>query len=133
MVAREPWFSMADEGSAKSSKAAGVGDKTSICQGTVSVRRLRLCSAFCSFCRLACLDAAGNSGSKACSKAVIMVWGWAWLTMPARPASSKARLTAWRVKNRSEEHTSELQSLMRISYAVFCLQKKTIEHTQKYK
>src|SRR3546814_2222217 len=28
-------------------------------------------------------------------------------------------------KGRSEEHTSELQSLMRISYAVFCLQKKT--------
>src|SRR3546814_1037213 len=32
---------------------------------------------------------------------------------------------------RSEEHTSELQSLMRISYAVFCLKKKTkIEHEQ---
>src|SRR3546814_5939687 len=30
--------------------------------------------------------------------------------------------------HRSEEHTSELQSLMRISYAVFCLKKKTI-HT----
>src|SRR3546814_1381285 len=29
------------------------------------------------------------------------------------------------VRNRSEEHTSELQSLMRISYAVFCLKKKT--------
>src|SRR3546814_5122341 len=28
---------------------------------------------------------------------------------------------------RSEEHTSELQSLMRISYAVFCLNKKTIQ------
>src|SRR3546814_4561996 len=28
---------------------------------------------------------------------------------------------------RSEEHTSELQSLMRISYAVFCLKKKTYE------
>src|SRR3546814_969131 len=28
-------------------------------------------------------------------------------------------------QNRSEEHTSELQSLMRISYAVFCLQTKT--------
>src|SRR3546814_10342377 len=28
---------------------------------------------------------------------------------------------------RSEEHTSELQSLMRISYAVFCLKKKTID------
>src|SRR3546814_8634831 len=29
---------------------------------------------------------------------------------------------------RSEEHTSELQSLMRISYAVFCLKKKTNSH-----
>src|SRR3546814_7052975 len=29
---------------------------------------------------------------------------------------------------RSEEHTSELQSLMRISYAVFCLKKKTQHH-----
>src|SRR3546814_6694700 len=29
---------------------------------------------------------------------------------------------------RSEEHTSELQSLMRISYAVFCLQKKNTSH-----
>src|SRR3546814_6465255 len=29
------------------------------------------------------------------------------------------------VEERSEEHTSELQSLMRISYAVFCLKKKT--------
>src|SRR3546814_2938501 len=35
--------------------------------------------------------------------------------------------------NRSEEHTSELQSLMRISYAVFCLKKKkeTTKHTIK--
>src|SRR3546814_15052681 len=31
-------------------------------------------------------------------------------------------------RTRSEEHTSELQSLMRISYAVFCLQKKQIIH-----
>src|SRR3546814_10647633 len=31
---------------------------------------------------------------------------------------------------RSEEHTSELQSLMRISYAVFCLKKK--QHTNQY-
>src|SRR3546814_17842542 len=31
---------------------------------------------------------------------------------------------------RSEEHTSELQSLMRISYAVFCLKKKNIEAKQ---
>src|SRR3546814_2107030 len=32
---------------------------------------------------------------------------------------------------RSEEHTSELQSLMRISYAVFCLKKKTHTITEK--
>src|SRR3546814_1278774 len=31
---------------------------------------------------------------------------------------------------RSEEHTSELQSLMRISYAVFCLKKKHKQHTR---
>src|SRR3546814_7808522 len=38
--------------------------------------------------------------------------------------------------SRSEEHTSELQSLMRISYAVFCLKKKTAkktDQTQKHK
>src|SRR3546814_6401657 len=34
------------------------------------------------------------------------------------------------LRNRSEEHTSELQSLMRISYAVFCLKKKTQIQTQ---
>src|SRR3546814_1590563 len=32
-------------------------------------------------------------------------------------------------KRRSEEHTSELQSLMRSSYAVFCLKKKTKKNT----
>src|SRR3546814_5555723 len=31
-------------------------------------------------------------------------------------------------QHRSEEHTSELQSLMRISYAVFCLKKKTTDN-----
>src|SRR3546814_4268030 len=37
-----------------------------------------------------------------------------------------AETRSWRCPNatRSEEHTSELQSLMRISYAVFCLKKK---------
>src|SRR3546814_2558380 len=37
----------------------------------------------------------------------------------ARPAALKGI-----IRTRSEEHTSELQSLMRISYAVFCLKKK---------
>src|SRR3546814_9695389 len=39
---------------------------------------------------------------------------------PALSGSSSRGKTGWR----SEEHTSELQSLMRISYAVFCLKKK---------
>src|SRR3546814_1055146 len=34
-------------------------------------------------------------------------------------------------RTRSEEHTSELQSLMRISYAVFCLKKNKHEHTRQ--
>src|SRR3546814_5227080 len=33
---------------------------------------------------------------------------------------------------RSEEHTSELQSLMRISYAVFCLKKKNTDNTKTH-
>src|SRR3546814_8080882 len=45
-----------------------------------------------------------------------------------RPGRSSAR-SCW--SRRSEEHTSELQSLMRISYAVFCLQKK-IEKKEIY-
>src|SRR3546814_6368727 len=36
------------------------------------------------------------------------------------------------MRRRSEEHTSELQSLMRISYAVFCLKKKKIEMKRSY-
>src|SRR3546814_5312928 len=40
-------------------------------------------------------------------------------------ARTGERAIAVIVPKRSEEHTSELQSLMRISYAVFCLKKKT--------
>src|SRR3546814_4947414 len=45
---------------------------------------------------------------------------------------SRCKKMTWKVlrlsnANRSEEHTSELQSLMRISYAVFCLKKKKRE------
>src|SRR3546814_7111249 len=41
---------------------------------------------------------------------------------------SSALRSSATVRPRSEEHTSELQSLMRISYAVFCLKKKTQKH-----
>src|SRR3546814_3640823 len=42
-----------------------------------------------------------------------------------------AAVTTATQKARSEEHTSELQSLMRISYAVFCLKKKNKKHNQQ--
>src|SRR3546814_833577 len=49
---------------------------------------------------------------------------------PSRTVRTDLRPSRWSVMHRSrgvrsEEHTSELQSLMRISYAVFCLKKKT--------
>src|SRR3546814_4049566 len=46
----------------------------------------------------------------------------------SRPSRSRLMPTS---TSRSEEHTSELQSLMRNSYAVFCLNKKTINSVNK--
>src|SRR3546814_5411789 len=45
-----------------------------------------------------------------------------------RPRARQGPREAGRRHRRSEEHTSELQSLMRISYAVFCLKKKKTHH-----
>src|SRR3546814_10435517 len=70
---------------------------------------------------------------------------WMKIKMGFRPRASRysswvadspdACLTPYRVPRtsttRSEEHTSELQSLMRISYAVFCLKKKNNTKTHK--
>src|SRR3546814_10560515 len=56
------------------------------------------------------------------------VWDWddpRWPPIPAQDFSNLPR-------QRSEEHTSELQSLMRLSYAVFCLKKKK-QIQQRYK
>src|SRR3546814_9178416 len=47
-----------------------------------------------------------------------------WAT-PSASVTSRNTSRPLRARRRSEEHTSELQSLMRISYAVFCLKKKT--------
>src|SRR3546814_6647942 len=59
--------------------------------------------------------------------------------LPAAVAEMRRAINDGRRARRSEEHTSELQSLMRISYAVFCLTKKnkntrhnTTQHTQIY-
>src|SRR3546814_5804653 len=60
-------------------------------------------------CLPGCTDAPGTSGEiDQCSITSVPIWRW--------PSPAAVR--------RSEEHTSELQSLMRISYAVFCLKKK---------
>src|SRR3546814_9058981 len=48
-----------------------------------------------------------------------------------RASGSDRRHDATRHVQRSEEHTSELQSLMRISYAVFCLKKKKHNSTKQ--
>src|SRR3546814_2753850 len=45
----------------------------------------------------------------------LLIFNWSWELFH----------DAHKIAQRSEEHTSELQSLMRISYAVFCLKKKT--------
>src|SRR3546814_7414590 len=46
------------------------------------------------------------------------------------PASANQSARSGSAMHRSEEHTSELQSLMRISYAVFCLKKKKNTQSQ---
>src|SRR3546814_3455548 len=49
-----------------------------------------------------------------------------------RARAAHEDLQARRTTGRSEEHTSELQSLMRISYAVFCLKKTKHPHNPSY-
>src|SRR3546814_8313664 len=69
-------------------------------------------------------------GSRAMTDAVMAVWGDA-------DAALEAEFNEWYHREhvpervgRSEEQTSELQSLMRISYAVFCLKKKKITQSK---
>src|SRR3546814_7656051 len=68
------------------------------------------------YCCGAVRQAIGEAGYKTCLAPRIN------LPQPHRTAASR----------RSEEHTSELQSLMRISYAVFCLKKKKHYTKQHY-
>src|SRR3546814_1112249 len=48
-------------------------------------------------------------------------------TARAVPSATRRLVSTDTLDRRSEEHTSELQSLMRISYAVFCLKKKKLQ------
>src|SRR3546814_5714843 len=58
--------------------------------------------------------------------------GWAERAETAAERDRELAARAAALDERSEEHTSELQSLMRISYAVFCLKKKNTYKTTTY-
>src|SRR3546814_5047402 len=84
--------------------------------GPISVQRIRLSSV---------------SESKLSLRASVSVK----VSVSVAPGTSIARVTGGTSTGaeRSEEHTSELQSLMRISYAVFCLKKKKKTKTKDNK
>src|SRR3546814_4511679 len=74
-----------------------------------------------------------SSGESCSSSSAVQIQSSAITARELRPYDNRARPKAtatqeWRARPagrvRSEEHTSELQSLMSISYAVFCLKKK---------
>src|SRR3546814_5582989 len=74
------------------------------------------------------LDVYATREERALTKAQRLTWAeQAVRTM--RAAAGVLKTIAEQPARRSEEHTSELQSLMRISYAVFCLKKK--RHTKQ--
>src|SRR3546814_8847155 len=75
--------------------------------------------------RVRCLAAQGRCGSHPLFRAVVFGAEGA-CTYPAHARSQDRPVVEWQW--RSEEHTSELQSLMRISYAVFCLTKTQHTH-----
>src|SRR3546814_6730091 len=73
-------------------------------------------------------DGAGLFDRSRRFKPVVSRENWLEEHSPPDPLRYPARLSSRRSNARSEEHTSELQSLMRISYAVFCLKKRTTQH-----
>src|SRR3546814_2120136 len=105
-------YKLGQETSGSASVGAGIGGMASAAKGAAS-NRLKSASG---------LGAAAERGSQAAWAAGSTSTG------SAAGASSAASSES----TRSEEHTSELQSLMRISYAVFCLKKKH-KHTTRHK
>src|SRR3546814_5236498 len=80
------------------------------CYRSIDVDRLLRVGTGPSWCR----RTGGSTSATRCSSA----------SVGAAPEASGRAGAAFCRRTRSEEHTSELQSLMRISYAVFCLKKK---------
>src|SRR3546814_3247291 len=82
-----------------------------------------------------CVRAAGAAGVAVARDAGEAACREAGVAAPFVERASSRAVAASSSEGRSEEHTSELQSLMRISYAVFCLKKKNKTHvyTEPYK
>src|SRR3546814_3024804 len=88
-----------------------------------SSKQRNLCEVMFAILRIRAIAAPSSTGCETSSRS-----GGLTLLMSSRfglgPMNETSDITNCSRMGRSEEHTSELQSLMRISYAVFCLQKK---------
>src|SRR3546814_5902294 len=104
-----PYTTLFRSGSSNVRAASGRSDRSLRCRRMTTRRR-----------RWMMLYSAANRPSQPSTRPVICVAQW---------RSGLGPSTSW--MGRSEEHTSELQSLMRISYAVFCLKTKKYEHIHK--
>src|SRR3546814_4968425 len=95
------------------------------------VRRRPIVVAFCTAPSAARASTKYASSSRAPRYTSVMNALTCATTSSARKSTPSRRPRACRSRTRSEEHTSELQSLMRISYAVFCLKKKKKQTTHR--
>src|SRR3546814_1213921 len=77
----------------------------------------------------------GGSSSTAIAAVIAAVRNASWTgsARAARRGRHRASAQGCPADGRSEEHTSELQSLMRISYAVYCLKKKTTVYLDRHR
>src|SRR3546814_7348385 len=97
----------------------------------------RVCLQFSGWCRLDCCLHVRQGGETAIGMKADHSFKTPIQTRPPKSqdrslwSSSQGVTSRSKKFSRSEEHTSELQSLMRISYAVFCLKKKKKQHNIK--
>src|SRR3546814_1066723 len=109
-----------------------------VCSSDLNTVALVRCSAAQGF--MSQTRTAKNSAAN--RRIILCTIQWRKTRWPSRGCQIQSNLSLQRMNreilNRSEEHTSELQSLMRISYAVFCLTKKNqkskhMKHSYKQK
>src|SRR3546814_8091460 len=83
--------------------------------------------------RSACICIYSHRAAKGCASRYTRRCRHRCRSLPRLWGRSPTRSKPVAAAGRSEEHTSELQSLMRISYAVFCLKKKNTDNTKQKK